>query len=66
MYSRYERGVRPIREELLPALASVLDLEYSELRNLWLAEKIYTVVIEESNATEILDIVTSNITGKNR
>lgn len=62
MYSRYERGIRPIREELLPLLASILNLEYNKLRNLWLADKVYSVINEESNAKEILNIVSSNLT----
>lgn len=65
MYSRYERGVRPIREELLPMFSNILNIEYNYLRNLWLADKVYTVVNDETNANEILAIVSSNLAEKN-
>ena len=61
MYSRYERGHRPIKEEYIPIIAFKLNIESSELRKMWIADKVYKVVFNEKNATQILDIVVDNI-----
>lgn len=61
MYSRYERGQRPIKEEFIPIIASKLNVESSELRKIWIADKVYNVVYTEKDATQILDIVADNI-----
>ena len=61
MYSRYERGQRPIKEEFIPIIASKLNVEGSELRKIWIAEKVYNVISTEKDATQILDIVAYNI-----
>lgn len=61
MFSRYERGQRPLKEEHIPIIASKLSVECSELRKLWIADKVFSVVNEEENATDILNIVVENI-----
>ena len=61
MYSRYERGQRPLKEEYIPIIASKLNLDSSELRKMWIADKVLSVVNEEENATDILNIVVENI-----
>ena len=61
MYSRYERGQRPLREEHIPIIAAKLKLDSSELRNMWIANKVYSVVSSEKDASQILDIVADTI-----
>ena len=62
MLSRYERNLRPIKEEHLPIIASIFQIDISKLRKLWLADKVYSVVYEENDATDILNMVVSDIT----
>ena len=40
MYSRYERGQRPLKEEQIPIIATKLNIDSSELRKLWMARKL--------------------------
>lgn len=61
MYSRYERGQRPLKEEHIPIIASKLNVDSLELRKMWIADKVYSVVSSEKNASQILDIVADNI-----
>lgn len=61
MYSRIERGERPAKREYVIKLAKLLKIEESELLNLWLAEKVYHIVIKEEDASQVLDIVANNI-----
>ncbi len=61
MYSRYERGQRPLKEEHIPIIASKLNVDGIELRNMWIADKIYNVVSSEKDASQILDIVVDTI-----
>lgn len=61
MYSRYERGQRPLKEEHIPIIASKLNVASSELRKMWIADKVLSVVNTEKDATDILNIVAENI-----
>lgn len=61
MYSRYERGQRPLKEEHIPIIASKLNVDSSELRKMWIADKVLSVVNTEKDATDILNIVAENI-----
>lgn len=61
MYSRYERGQRPLKEEYISIIASKLNVDSAELRKMWIADKVLSVVNEEKDATDILNIVVENI-----
>ncbi len=61
MYSRYERGQRPLKEEHIPIIASKLNVDSAGLRKMWIADKVLSVVNEEEDATDILNIVAENI-----
>lgn len=61
MYSRYERGLRPLKEGHIPIIASILNVDSVELRKMWIADKVLSVVNEEEDAGEILSIVVENI-----
>ncbi|MDE6271991.1 MAG: helix-turn-helix transcriptional regulator [Muribaculaceae bacterium] len=61
MYSRYERGQRPLKEEYIPLIASKLKVSCSTLRQMWIADKIFNFVSGEENVKQILNIVADNI-----
>jgi len=61
MYSRIERGDRPAKREQVIKLAKVFDTNVDELLNLWMADKVYTILSEEENANDILNIVAENM-----
>lgn len=61
MYSRIEKGTRPIKEEAISILASLLKFEICRLRKLWLADKVISVVNEETDAAEILSYAAQKI-----
>lgn len=61
MYSRYERGQRPLKEEHIPIIASKLNIDSAELRKMWIADKVLSVVNKEEDATDIINIVVGNI-----
>lgn len=60
MYSRYERGQRPIKEEHIPIIASKLNVDSSELRKMWIADKVISMVNDEKNAADILNLAAKN------
>lgn len=68
MYSRIERGERFAKEEHIPQLAKFYSIDENELRQLWLADKVYDVIAGEEAANEVLDIVAESIVeyGKNK
>jgi Predicted transcriptional regulators len=61
MYSRYERGQRPLKEEHIPIIATKLDVDSSDLRKMWIADKVLSVVNSEKDVTAILNIVAESI-----
>lgn len=66
MYSRYERGQRPLKEEHISIIASKLNVDGTLLRKMWIADKVLTVVNAEKDATDILNIVAENINNSNQ
>lgn len=64
MLSRYERGLRPFKENQLIIIAKKLNVDYKCIRKLWVADKVLSVVNEEKEATDILNIVANSITEK--
>lgn len=61
MYSRIERGERYAKEEHIPILAKYYNIDGNELRQLWLADKVYDVIAGESSANDVLSIVSESI-----
>lgn len=61
MYSRYERGQRPLKAQHIPIIASKLNVNGSELRKMWIADKVLSVINTEKDASDILNIVSINI-----
>ena len=65
MYSRYERGQRSLREEHITTIATMLNIDYAVLRKIWIADKVFSVINSEEDATDILNIVAYTSEDKN-
>ena len=62
LYSRIERGERPVKREHISVIAKVLNANEQELLKLWLADKVSAVLGSESEiANEVIDIAKSDI-----
>ncbi|MFK7115623.1 helix-turn-helix transcriptional regulator [Flavobacterium oreochromis] len=57
MLSKIERGERRAKREHIPLLATLLHSNEKELYTIWLADQVYEIIKEESNPTEILQVV---------
>lgn len=57
MLSKIERGERRAKREHIPLLANLLHSNEKELYTIWLADQVYEIIKEESNPTEILQVV---------
>lgn len=56
MLSKIERGERKAKREQVILLAKILEADQEELVTLWLADKVYEVVKDESNAIKALQV----------
>lgn len=62
MYSRIERGERPIKREQIKILADILCADESELLKLWLADQVSALLNGEDDIiNEVLDIAKSGM-----
>lgn len=62
MYSRIERGERPIKREQIKVLADILCIDESELLKLWLADQVSALLNgEEDIINDVLDIAKSGM-----
>ena len=62
MYSRIERGERPIKREQIKILADILCADESELLKLWLADQVSALLNgEEDIINDVLDIAKSGM-----
>ena len=61
MLSKIERGERKAKREHISILASLLHTDEKELLTIWMADKVYELVKEEDNATEILELSLGNL-----
>lgn len=57
MLSKIERGERRAKREHIPLLANLLHSNEKELYTIWLADQVYDIIKEESNPSEILQVV---------
>lgn len=65
-YCKIEKGDRRAKREQITVLAELLEVESKELIRLWSADKIYDIIAEEEEATQILKVVAENIVEYNR
>lgn len=61
LISKFEKGHRIPNENNLVALARVLDIPMSELRKIWLAEKIYQILESEEDPSKVLALAESRV-----
>ena len=57
MLSKIERGERRAKKEHITLLANLLHSSERELYTIWLADQEYEIIKEESNPSEILQVV---------
>ena len=60
-FCKIEKGDRRARREQVTVLADLLDADSKELMRLWSADKIYDIIAEEEEATQILIVVAESI-----
>ena len=60
-YCKIEKGDRRAKREQVNVLADLLEVDSKELIRLWSADKVYDIIAEEEEATEILNVVAESI-----
>jgi transcriptional regulator with XRE-family HTH domain len=65
-YCKIEKGDRHARREQVAKLARFLQTDTKELLRLWSADKVYEIIAEEDEATQILNVVAESIVGYKR
>jgi transcriptional regulator with XRE-family HTH domain len=60
-YCKIEKGDRRAKREQVIVLADLLLVESKDLLRLWSADKVYEIIAEEEEATEILSVVAESI-----
>ncbi|MCP4552795.1 MAG: helix-turn-helix domain-containing protein [Bacteroidetes bacterium] len=61
-YCKIEKGDRRAKREQVKTLAELLQTDTKELLRLWSADKVYALIADEDEATQILNVVAENIT----
>ena len=62
MISKVENGDKRINRDHLPILSAKFNVTLSELQNLWLADKVRSVLKSEANPQAVLEIVQQDYT----
>ena len=65
-YCKIEKGDRRAKREQVATLAELLQTDSKELLRLWSADKVYDLIADEDEATQILNVVAENITNYKR
>ncbi|OYQ43875.1 transcriptional regulator [Flavobacterium cyanobacteriorum] len=60
-YCKIEKGDRRAKREQVLILAASLQTDTKELLRLWSADKVYDIIAEEEEATQILNVVAESI-----
>ena len=60
-YCKIEKGDRRAKREQVTILADLLEVASKELIRLWSADKVYDIIAEEEEATQILNVVAESI-----
>jgi len=64
--SKMERGEKNIKKDYIIQLASLYDYDEVELTALWLADKVFDTVKDETTALQALDIVKEYLKNLNK
>ena len=60
-YCKIEKGDRRAKREQVNVLAELLEVDSKELIRLWSTDKVYDIIAEEEEATQILNVVAESI-----
>ncbi len=60
-YCKIEKGDRRAKREQVTVLAVLLEVNSIDLLRLWSADKVYEIIAEEEEATQILNLVADSI-----
>ena len=60
-YCKIEKGDRRAKREQVFILSELLEVDSKELIRLWSADKVYDIIAEEDEATQILNFVAESI-----
>lgn len=60
-YCKIEKGDRRAKREQVIILSDLLQVDSKELLCLWSADKVYDIIVEEEEATQILNVVAESI-----
>src|SRR5680860_1245365 len=60
-FCKIEKGDRRAKREQVTVLAELLEVDSKELIRLWSADKVYDIIAEEEEATQILNVVAESI-----
>lgn len=60
-YCKIEKGDRRAKREQVNVLADLLEVDSKQLIRLWSADKVYDIIAEEEEATQILNVVAESI-----
>jgi transcriptional regulator with XRE-family HTH domain len=60
-YCKIEKGDRRAKREQVIILSDLLQVDSKELLRLWSADKVYEIIAEEEEATQILNVVAESI-----
>ncbi len=65
-YCKIEKGDRRAKREQVYTLAELLNFEKKELLRFWSADKVYEIIADDDDASQILTVVAESITVYNR
>ncbi|MDP3915330.1 MAG: helix-turn-helix transcriptional regulator [Bacteroidota bacterium] len=60
-YCKIEKGDRRAKREQITILSELLQADFKELLRLWSADKVYEIIADEDEATQILNLVAESI-----
>ena len=60
-YCKIEKGDRRAKREQVFILSELFEIDSKELIRLWSADKVYDIIAEEDEATQILNVVAESI-----
>lgn len=65
-YCKIEKGDRRAKREQVEKLAELLDFDKKKLIRLWSADKVYEIIANDDDASNILNVVAENIVAYKR
>ncbi len=65
-YCKIEKGDRRAKKEQVIILSKLLQVDKKELLRFWAADKVYDIISDEDEATQILSVVAENIVSYKR